>query len=98
MSKKPICAQLAVLLLVASPAFAQDAANWQVEGSATLGGIDNSTSDTKDASKLKEYRDLRNGALSNIFVRGRSGPHVVRRLRRELRSRRPVPDAARRHL
>ena len=29
---------------------------------------------------------------------GRSEPHVVRRLRRELRPRRPVPDAARRHL
>ena len=70
MSKKPICAQLPALLLIASPAFAQDA-NWQVEGSATVGGIYNSTHDTKDASKFEEYRDLGNGALSNIFVRGR---------------------------
>ena len=70
MSKKPICAQLPALLLIASPVFAQDA-NWQVEGSATLGGIYNSTHDTRDASKFEEYRDLGNGALSNIFVRGR---------------------------
>lgn len=70
MSKKPICAQLPALLLIASPAFAQDA-NWEVEGSATLGGIFNSTSNTKDASKFEEYRDLGNGVLSNIFVRGR---------------------------
>ena len=32
----------------------------------------NSTHDTKDTSKIEEYHDLGNGALSNIFVRGRN--------------------------
>jgi len=70
--KTPICAQLATLFLASTPAFAQDAADWTVEGSATLGAIYNSTNNTKDASKLEEYRDLGNGALSNVFVRGRA--------------------------
>ena len=37
-----------------------------------MGGIYNSTNDTRDASKIEEYRDLDNGVLSNIFVRGRN--------------------------
>jgi len=60
-----------VAALFAGPAFAD--AEWFVEGSGTLGPIYNSTSDTKDASKLEEYRDLGNGVLSNVFVRGRGG-------------------------
>ena len=59
-------------VLFAAPALAEDG-GWTVEGSATVGPIFNSTSGTKDASKLEEYRDLGDGALSNIFVRGRSG-------------------------
>ena len=59
-------------VLFAAPALAEDG-GWTVEGSATAGPIFNSTSGTKDASKLEEYRDLGDGALSNIFVRGRSG-------------------------
>lgn len=57
-------------LFVAAPAFGED---WNVEGSATLGGIYDSTSSTKDPTRLLEYRDLSNGALSNVFVRGRGG-------------------------
>jgi MtrB/PioB family decaheme-associated outer membrane protein len=59
-------------LFVAAPAFGQYD-DWRVEGSATLGAIYNSTDDTKDASKQREYRDLGNGVLSNVFVRGRGG-------------------------
>ena len=59
-------------LFAALPAYGQDG-GWYVEGSGTVGGIYNSTSNTKDASKLEEYRDLGNGVLSNVFVRGRSG-------------------------
>ena len=66
MRKKPICAQLATLFLASTPAFAQDAANWEVGGSATVGAIYNSTSNTKDDSKLLEYRDLRNGAITTV--------------------------------
>jgi MtrB/PioB family decaheme-associated outer membrane protein len=57
--------------LVSGPVFAD--AEWFVEGSGTVGPIYNSTSSTKDASKLEEYRDLGNGVLSNVFVRGRGG-------------------------
>jgi MtrB/PioB family decaheme-associated outer membrane protein len=57
-------------LFVTAPAFGQV---WNVEGAATVGGIYDSTSDTKDPTRLREYRDLSNGVLSNVFVRGRGG-------------------------
>ena len=56
--------------LRACTAFAQYD-DWRWEGSATVGPIVNSTNNTQDASKFQEYRDLRNGALSNLFGRGR---------------------------
>src|SRR5690349_3839014 len=59
-------------LFVSAPAFAQYN-DWYVQGSGTIGGIYDSKSGTKDASKFEEYRDLGNGVLSNIFVRGRGG-------------------------
>src|SRR5207247_2144103 len=71
MGKKLLPALIAGLF-VSAPAFGQYY-NWLVEGSASLGGIYNSTSNTKDASKFKEYRDLSNGVLSDVFVRGRGG-------------------------
>ena len=69
---KRLLATLIAPLLVAAPALGQSG-DWYVEGSATVGPIYNSTNDTKDASKLQEYRDLGNGVLSNVFVRGRGG-------------------------
>jgi MtrB/PioB family decaheme-associated outer membrane protein len=71
MGKKQICAVIASLC-AAAPALGQYD-DWRVEGSATIGPIWSSTSDTKDASKFEEYRDLGNGVLSNIWARGRSG-------------------------
>src|SRR6266567_120771 len=68
---KTLLATLIASLFAAAPAWGQDN-SWRVQGSATLGAIHDSTSDTKDASKEQEYRDLSNGALSNIFVRGRN--------------------------
>jgi len=59
-------------LFVSAPAFAQYN-DWYVQGSGTIGGIYDSKSGTKDASKFEEYRDLGNGVLSNVFVRGRGG-------------------------
>lgn len=56
-------------MLVASSAFGQTG-DWLVEGSATAGPLIVSKS-TKDGSKLQEYRDLRNGALTNFSVLGR---------------------------
>ena len=69
---KRLLPALIASLFVAAPAFAQYG-EWYVEGSATVGPFYNSTNDTTDASKLEEYRDLGNGVLSNIFVRGRGG-------------------------
>jgi len=58
-------------LFVATPVLGQDT-DWKVEGSATLGAIHDSTS-SMDRSKQEEFRDLGNGVLSDVFVRGRSG-------------------------
>ena len=70
--KRTLLSTLIAGLFASAPAVAQYN-EWYVQGSGTLGGIYNSTSNTKDASKLEEYRDLSNGVLSNVFVRGRSG-------------------------
>jgi len=70
--QKRLLAGLISGLFVAAPALSQDGP-WYVQGSGTLGPIYDSTSNTKDASKLEEYRDLGNGVLSNVFVRGRGG-------------------------
>jgi hypothetical protein len=59
-------------LFAAGPALAQTANDpMRVEGSATLGGIYNRQS-VQDATKLEEYRDLGNGVLSSVFIRGRN--------------------------
>ena len=71
MGKKRICMVVASLF-AATPAFAQYY-DWRWEGSATVGPIWTDKSDTKDPTKLQEYRDLRDGALSNIYGRGRNG-------------------------
>ena len=69
--RKKLLPTLIAGLFVSAPAFAQYA--WMVEGGASVGPIYTSTSSTKDASKLEEYRDLSNGVLSDVFVRGRGG-------------------------
>jgi len=71
MGKKRICMVIASLF-AATPALAQYY-DWRWEGSATVGPIWTDKSDTKDPTKLQEYRDLRDGALSNIYGRGRNG-------------------------
>src|SRR5450631_1720006 len=59
-------------LFVARPALAQtDDDPMRVEGSGTTGGIYNNQK-AQDTSKLEEYQDLGNGALSSVFVRGRN--------------------------
>jgi MtrB/PioB family decaheme-associated outer membrane protein len=68
---KRILPALIAGMFVAGPAWAD--VEWFIEGSGTVGPIYNSTSDTKDTAKLEEYRDLGNGVLSNVFVRGRGG-------------------------
>jgi len=65
------CVMLVTGLAAITPAGAEDAP-WVVEGGATAGPISNSTSDTHDVSKQREYQDLSDGVLSNIFGRGRS--------------------------
>ena len=71
-------------LFVSAPALAQVApvgqappvaqiGGWDTQGSISLGGIGVSKSDTKDASKLEEFRDLSDGVLSTFDLRARSG-------------------------
>src|SRR3982751_4749161 len=73
MSKKVLYTLIASLF-AAAPALAADAPDpFIAQGEVSLGAITTSTSDTPDGAKLHEYRDLSNGALSEIFARGRSG-------------------------
>jgi MtrB/PioB family decaheme-associated outer membrane protein len=71
-------------LFVSAPALAQVApagqappvaqvGEWGTQGSISLGGIGVSKSDTKDASKLEEFRDLSDGVLSTFDLRARNG-------------------------
>ena len=53
--KKKLIAVLASSMFVSASAFASD---WSTQGSVSIGGIGVSKSDTRDASKLEEYRDL----------------------------------------
>jgi len=73
MSKK-ILYSLIASLFAAAPALAADAPEqFLAQGEVSLGAITTSTDDTPDGAKLREYRDLRNGVLSEVFVRGRGG-------------------------
>jgi len=81
---KKLISVLVSSLFVSAPALAQVApvgqappvaqvGGWDTQGSISLGGIGVSKSDTKDASKLEEYRDLSDGVLSTFDLRARSG-------------------------
>ena len=60
-------------LFAAAPAGAQDLGKqWATQGAVTLGAIITDI-DAQDASKAEQYRDLSDGALSAILLRGR-GP------------------------
>ncbi len=57
-------------LFAAAPVFADDE-GFKLHGSVSVGGIHVDDNDTKDASKLNEYRDLSSGLLTNFDVKGR---------------------------
>jgi outer membrane protein OmpA-like peptidoglycan-associated protein len=70
MSKKLLCSLIASLFAV--PALAQsDNDPIRVEGGATAGGIYNNTN-AFDKAQLNLYQDLNNGALTNVWARGRN--------------------------
>src|SRR4051812_16727118 len=70
MSRKPLAA-LVASLFAAPGALAEDAPQpFRLFGDVGLGGIVTDDS-TADGSKLNEYRDLSNGALSVIDGKGR---------------------------
>lgn len=71
MSKKLLSTLIASLFV--SPAFGAAPEPFIAEGAATLGVVNVSTSGTDDPSKLREYQDLGNGAVSNVLLRGRGG-------------------------
>jgi MtrB/PioB family decaheme-associated outer membrane protein len=50
---------------------AKEAPDFRIFGTVGIGGLHSDTSDTPDASKLNEYRDLSSGLLTNFDVRGR---------------------------
>ncbi len=71
MSKK-LLSILIASLFAAAPAIAQSVDDpIRVEGGATAGGIYN-RQNGDDKAKLQEYQDLGNGALSNVWARGRN--------------------------
>ncbi|HEV2977893.1 MAG TPA: MtrB/PioB family outer membrane beta-barrel protein [Casimicrobiaceae bacterium] len=70
MTKRLLSSLIASVFLAAS-AFGEDT-NWNVEGGATLGWFHDSIN-SSDQVKAEEYKDLSNGVLSDVFVRGRSG-------------------------
>jgi len=71
MSKK-LLSTLIASLFAATPAFAQSNEDpLRIEGSATAGGIYN-RQNGDDKAKLQEYQDLGNGALTNVWARGRN--------------------------
>ena len=79
-------AKLSVLiagLLAAAPALAEDAAPtappptpWITEMGGTIGGIFSDRSG-QDRAPIEKYQDLRDGALSNLFYRGRDDRNWV---------------------
>jgi MtrB/PioB family decaheme-associated outer membrane protein len=68
---KRLLSTLIASLFLAAPVLGQDK-NWNVEGGATLGPFHDSIN-SSDGAKAEEYKDLGNGVLSDVFVRGRSG-------------------------
>ena len=68
---KRLLSTLIASLFAAAPALAQSDDPIRVQGTATLGGIYNSTN-VKDTAFLDQYQDLGNGALSNVGARGRN--------------------------
>jgi len=70
MTKRLISSVIAGLF-AATPAFAQSDDPMRVEGTGTVGYMNNNTN-AFDNAKLNEYQDLSNGVLSNVGARGRS--------------------------
>src|SRR5215471_21809024 len=71
MTKKLLSAVIAGLF-AAAPAFAQsDEDPLRIEGGGSIGGIYN-RQNADDKAKLQEYQDVGNGALSNVWARGRN--------------------------
>ena len=71
MKPKSLC--LLVASLFAAPiAIAEDADPFRLSGTVGIGGTTTDNGDAPDAAKLNEYRDLSNGLLTNIDVKGRS--------------------------
>jgi outer membrane protein OmpA-like peptidoglycan-associated protein len=72
--RKKLLSTLIAGLFVAGPALAQSTDDpLRIQGGATAGGIwTRQNPSAHDTSKLEEYQDLDNGALTSIFLQGRS--------------------------
>lgn len=71
--RQKLISSLIASMFVAAPALAAEPSPFLAEGSVSVGAITTNTDDDGNPAKLHEYRDLRNGVLSNVFVRGRGG-------------------------
>src|SRR5881394_1800073 len=74
MERKLICILVAELFAMPTAALAQSD-EFRVTGSVSAGGIHVDDKDTRDASKLNEYRDLDSGGLFGFDVKGRGGKY-----------------------
>ncbi|HEX4780134.1 MAG TPA: MtrB/PioB family outer membrane beta-barrel protein [Usitatibacter sp.] len=70
MNRKGIC--ILVAGAFAGPAVADEPDPFRMSGTLSIGGLHTDTSDTPDASKLNEYRDLSSGLLTTLDVKGRN--------------------------
>jgi outer membrane protein OmpA-like peptidoglycan-associated protein len=72
---RKLLSTLIVSLFAVAPAFADDTSSSEdqlrIEGGGSIGGIYN-RQNGDDKAKLQEYQDLGNGALSNVWARGRN--------------------------
>ena len=69
---KRLISLLIANLFVAVPAIAQD---FKVEGSASVGVLNNRQDEQGDGAKAQEYKDLSSGALSAVDVKGRGSSY-----------------------
>jgi MtrB/PioB family decaheme-associated outer membrane protein len=64
-------------LFISAPALAQSDDAFKLTGSIGIGGLGTSTSSNGDKAKLEEYRDLSNGVIETIDIKGRGGKSWV---------------------
>ena len=73
MMSKKLLSTLIAGLFVSAPAFGAEAEQFIAEGAVGVGYLTTDVSGDGNPAKFREYQDLRNGVVSNVFLRGRGG-------------------------